>query len=283
MACNGNLLKKLLSRLKNDNIKKEYYLTDIIDMAVTDGLPVNGFMASTWEESMGINDKIELAKAERLFQEKLAKELMQNGVTIMDPARIDIRGDIKCGGDVLIDVNTVFEGNVNLGNNVKIGPNTYICDATIGDNSVIHANSHILGAEIGTNAQIGPFARLRPGTELQNNVKVGNFVEIKKSSIGTASKVNHLSYIGDSEIGDHVNIGAGTITCNYDGANKHKTQIDDGAFIGSGVELVAPVKIGKDATIGAGSTISKDVEDKKLSVERADQKMINDWKRPKKS
>jgi len=232
---------------------------------------------------MGINDKIELARAERLFQKKLAKELMQNGVTIMDPARIDIRGDIKCGSDVLIDVNTVFEGNVNLGNNVKIGPNTYICDAKIGDNSVIHANSHILGAEIGTNAQIGPFARLRPGVELQNNVKVGNFVEIKKSSIGTASKVNHLSYIGDSEIGDHVNIGAGTITCNYDGANKHKTQIDDGAFIGSGVELVAPVKIGKDATIGAGSTISKDVEDEKLSVERADQKMINDWKRPKKS
>ena len=283
MACNGNLLKKLLSRLKNDNIKKEYYLTDIIDMAVADGLSVNGFMASTWEESMGINDKIELARAERLFQKKLAKELMQKGVTIMDPARIDIRGDIKCGRDVLIDVNTVFEGKVHLGNNVKIGPNTYICDAKIGDNSVIHANSHILGAEIGTNAQIGPFARLRPGVELQNNVKVGNFVEIKKSSIGTASKVNHLSYIGDSEIGSHVNIGAGTITCNYDGANKHKTQIDDGAFIGSGVELVAPVKIGKDATIGAGSTISKDVEDEKLSVERADQKMINDWKRPKKS
>ena len=283
MACNGNLLKKLLSRLKNDNIKKEYYLTDIIDMAVTDGLPVNGFKASTWEESMGINDKIELARAERLFQKKLAKELMQNGVTIMDPARIDIRGDIKCGSDVLIDVNTVFEGKVNLGNNVKIGPNTYICDAKIGDNSVIHANSHILGAEIGTNAQIGPFARLRPGAELQNNVKVGNFVEIKKSSIGSSSKVNHLSYIGDSEIGNHVNIGAGTITCNYDGANKHKTQIDDGAFIGSGVELVAPVKIGKDATIGAGSTISRDVEDEKLSVERADQKMINDWKRPKKS
>ena len=283
MACNGNLLKKLLSRLKNDNIKKEYYLTDIIDMAVTDELPVNGFMASTWEESMGINDKIELARAERLFQKKLAKELMQKGVTIMDPARIDIRGDIKCGRDVLIDVNTVFEGKVRLGNNVKIGPNTYICDAKIGDNSVIHANSHILGAEIGANAQIGPFARLRPGVELQNNVKVGNFVEIKESSIGSTSKVNHLSYIGDSEIGSHVNIGAGTITCNYDGANKHKTQIDDGAFIGSGVELVAPVKIGKDATIGAGSTISKDVEDEELSVERADQKMINDWKRPKKS
>ena len=169
---NSKNLMQLVKLLNNNNTSKEYYLTDIIDMAVADGLPVNGFMASTWEESMGINDKIELARAERLFQKKLAKELMQKGVTIMDPARIDIRGDIKCGRDVLIDVNTVFEGKVHLGNNVKIGPNTYICDAKIGDNSVIHANSHILGAEIGANAQIGPFARLRPGVELQNNLSL---------------------------------------------------------------------------------------------------------------
>ena len=202
-----------------------------------------------------MNDKKELAQSERKLQQKLTDELMQNGVTLIDPARVEIRGSVKCGKDVVIDGNNIFEGDVILDDNVSIGPNNYINNSQIKNGSVVHANSHIDGALIGKNSTVGPYARLRPGAKLQDNVKIGNFVEIKKSTISDNSKVNHLSYIGDTEIGSFVNVGAGTITCNYDGANKHKTEIKDGAFIGSGVELVAQVVIGENATVGAGSTI----------------------------
>ena len=207
---------------------------------------------------------------------------MKAGLTLMDPSRIDIRGSLRHGQDVSVDVNVVFEGKVELGNNVKIGPNTYVSDSSIGDNTTIHANSHISGASIGSDSEIGPFARIRPGADLKNNVKIGNFVEIKKAVIDNFCKVYHLSYIGDATVGKNVNIGAGTITCNYDGANNHKTEIKDDAFIGSGVELVAPIVIGEAATVGAGSTLTKDAEDKKLTVERSSQSTIENWKRPKK-
>ena len=282
MCCRADLMKTWLNKLKNDNKKQEYYLTDIVSLAVKDEIAIHGHKSKIWEESMGINDKSELAKAERLLQKKLATQYMKAGLTLMDPSRIDIRGSLRHGQDVSVDVNVVFEGKVELGNNVKIGPNTYVSDSSIGDNTTIHANSHISGASIGSDSEIGPFARIRPGADLKNNVKIGNFVEIKKTVIDDFSKVNHLSYIGDAIVGKNVNIGAGTITCNYDGANKHKTEIKDDAFIGSGVELVAPIVIGKGATVGAGSTLTKDAEDKKLTVERSPQSTIENWKRPKK-
>jgi len=282
MYCEAKPLKKWLSRIENNNSKNEYYLTDVIDMATKEGVKVKGLKAEKWEELMGINDKKELAQAERNLQQKLTDELMQNGVTLIDPARVDIRGSLKCGKDVVIDINNIFEGDVILDDNVSIGPNNYINNSQINNGSVVHANSHIDGALIGKNSSVGPYARLRPGAKLQDNVKIGNFVEIKKSTISDNSKVNHLSYIGDTEIGSFVNVGAGTITCNYDGANKHKTEIKDGAFIGSGVELVAPVVIGENATVGAGSTISKSAPEKTLTVERAEQVTVDNWKRPKK-
>ncbi len=282
MYCEAEQLKMWLSRLENNNVKNEYYLTDVIHMATKEGITVTGLKAEKWEDLMGINDKKELAQAERNLQQRLTDELMQNGVTLIDPSRVDIRGSLKCGKDVVIDVNNIFEGDVMLGDNVSIGPNNYINNSEINNDSVVHANSHIDGALIGKNSAVGPYARLRPGTRLQDNVKIGNFVEIKKSTISDYSKVNHLSYIGDTEIGSFVNVGAGTITCNYDGANKHKTEIKDGAFIGSGVELVAPVVIGENATIGAGSTISKSTPEETLTVERSEQVTVDNWKRPKK-
>jgi bifunctional UDP-N-acetylglucosamine pyrophosphorylase/glucosamine-1-phosphate N-acetyltransferase len=231
---------------------------------------------------MGINDKKQLAEAERALQARLVDELMSAGVGFADPARVDIRGELTCGRDVFIDVNAVFEGEVSLGDGVRIESNNVIRDSTIGAGVVVHPNSHIEGAVVGEDCEIGPFARLRPGAELAPNVKVGNFVEIKKSSVGENSKVNHLTYIGDSDIGEDVNVGAGTITCNYDGANKHQTRIRDGAFIGSGVNLVAPVEVGKGATIGAGSTISKDAPADQLTLERSKQLTVRGWKRPTK-
>jgi len=282
MYCEAEQLKMWLSRLENNNVKNEYYLTDVIHMATKEGITVTGLKAEKWEDLMGINDKKELAQAERNLQQRLTDELMQNGVTLIDPSRVDIRGSLKCGKDVVIDVNNIFEGDVMLGDNVSIGPNNYINNSEINNDSVVHANSHIDGALIGKNSAVGPYARLRPGARLQDNVKIGNFVEIKKSTISDYSKVNHLSYIGDTEIGSFVNVGAGTITCNYDGANKHKTEIKDGAFIGSGVELVAPVIIGENATIGAGSTISKSTPEETLTVERSEQVTVDNWKRPKK-
>ena len=283
MYCDGELLNGWLNRLNNNNAKGEYYLTDIIGMAVQDGVKVSSSIAKNWEEVMGINDKKELATAERLLQKKLAEDLMEQGVSIMDPARLDIRGTLVCGKNVVIDINVIFEGEVILGDNISIGPNNIIKDSKICNNTTVHANCHIDNALIGQDSAIGPYARLRPGTNLSSNVKIGNFVEVKKSTVGENSKINHLSYIGDTNVGASVNIGAGTITCNYDGANKYITEIKDGAFIGSGVELVAPVIIEKNATIGAGSTITKSAPEERLTLERSKQVTNDKWQRPKKS
>jgi bifunctional UDP-N-acetylglucosamine pyrophosphorylase/glucosamine-1-phosphate N-acetyltransferase len=282
MVCPAGKLKDWLSRVSNNNSQGEYYLTDIIAFAVEDGCTVHGVKSESRVEVMGINDKKQLAEAERALQARRVEELMLQGVGFADPARIDIRGQLKCGKDVYIDVNAIFEGNVSLGDGVKIESNNLVRDSNIGNGTVVHSNCHIEGATTGGDCEIGPFSRLRPGVELADNVKVGNFVEIKKSTIATGSKVNHLSYIGDTDIGEGVNVGAGTIVCNYDGVNKHRTTIGDNAFIGSGVELVAPVDIGAGANIGAGSTISKSAPANKLTVARARQTTMSGWKRPKK-
>ncbi|MEJ2275529.1 MAG: bifunctional UDP-N-acetylglucosamine diphosphorylase/glucosamine-1-phosphate N-acetyltransferase GlmU [Woeseiaceae bacterium] len=280
LLCPAKRLKQWLERLSNDNAQSEYYLTDVIGMAVGDGVTVHGVKADSWTEVMGINDKKQLAEAERALQARLVDELMQQGVGFADPARVDIRGELSCGRDVYIDINAVFEGTVELGDGTTIESNNLIRDSKLGAGTLVHSNCHIEGATMGRGCEIGPFARLRPGVELANSVKIGNFVEVKKSTIADGSKVNHLSYIGDTEIGSRVNVGAGTITCNYDGANKYKTIIGDGAFIGSGVELVAPVKVGVGATIGAGSTITKEVGDNLLVLERAKQTAVPGWQRP---
>jgi bifunctional UDP-N-acetylglucosamine pyrophosphorylase/glucosamine-1-phosphate N-acetyltransferase len=229
---------------------------------------------------MGVNSKAELARLERRLQQQRAQALMGNGVTLLDPARFDLRGELQAGRDVVIDVNVVLEGNVVLGDSVHIGPNNFIRNTSIGDGSVVLANCVIEDAIVGRNCRIGPFARLRPGPELADGVQVGNFVELKKSRVGAGSKINHLSYVGDTIVGKNVNIGAGTITCNYDGANKHQTVIGDNAFIGSDTQLVAPVTVGEGATIGAGSTICKDAPAGALTLSRAEQKTWRGWKRP---
>jgi bifunctional UDP-N-acetylglucosamine pyrophosphorylase/glucosamine-1-phosphate N-acetyltransferase len=280
LACPADKLRSWLEDLGNDNSQGEYYLTDVIAMAVNDGVTVHGVKADSWTEVMGINDKKQLAEAERALQARLVDELMQEGVGFADPARVDIRGSLKCGKDVFIDVNAVFEGEVELGDGVKIESNNLVRDSRLGAGTLVHSNCHIEGADTGRECEIGPFARLRPGAQLANDVKVGNFVEIKKSTVADGSKVNHLTYIGDAEIGKGVNVGAGTITCNYDGVNKHKTTIGDGAFIGSGVELVAPVKVGSGATVGAGSTITRNIDDDQLVLERSRQKAVPGWKKP---
>ena len=282
LVCPGDKLRSWLDNLGNDNAQGEYYLTDVIAMAVTDGVTVHGVKADSWTEVMGINDKKQLAEAERALQARLVDELMQQGVGFADPARVDIRGKLSCGKDVFIDVNAVFEGEVELGDGVTIESNNLVRDSKLGPGTLVHSNCHIEGATTGNECEIGPFARMRPGAELADNVKIGNFVEVKKSTIADGSKVNHLTYIGDTEIGKGVNVGAGTITCNYDGVNKHKTTIGRGAFIGSGVMLVAPVKIGAGTTIGAGSTITKDVDDDQLVLERSRQKTVPGWKPPTK-
>lgn len=278
----GKRFKAWLNALTNDNAQNEYYLTDLIGMAVNDGVTVRGIMTDDAVEVMGINDKKQLAEAERALQARRVDELLAQGVGFADPARVDIRGELRCGTDVYIDVNAVFEGNVTLGDRVHIGPNNLVRDSHLGDDTVLHSNCHVEGAHTGDACEIGPYARLRPGAELANNVKVGNFVEIKKSTVADGSKVNHLTYIGDAKIGTDVNVGAGTITCNYDGANKHQTVIGDGVFVGSGVNLVAPVEVGAGATVGAGSTITKPVEADQLVLERSKQKSVPGWKRPTK-
>tara|TARA_R110002049_G_scaffold20717_32_gene76122 strand:+ start:22174 stop:23538 length:1365 start_codon:yes stop_codon:yes gene_type:complete len=280
MLCPARKLKDWLDRLGNDNAQGEYYLTDVIGMAVADGTTVHGIKADNQEEVMGINDKKQLAEAERALQKRRVEALMEQGVGFADPARVDIRGTLKCGSDVFIDVNAIFEGDVELGNGVCVEANNVIRDSRLGAGTIVHPNCHLEGATTGENCELGPFARLRPGAELANNVKAGNFVEIKKSKIADGSKVNHLTYIGDTDMGKNVNVGAGTITCNYDGANKHRTTIGDGVFVGSGVNLVAPVSIGSGATLGAGSTITKAVSENDLALERTKQTTIKDWKRP---
>ncbi|MFK8052406.1 MAG: bifunctional UDP-N-acetylglucosamine diphosphorylase/glucosamine-1-phosphate N-acetyltransferase GlmU [Woeseiaceae bacterium] len=273
-------LRRALESLKPQNAQGEYYLTDIVGLAVAESIPVYGIVGSDPDEIIGINDRVQLAEAERIFQRRVVETLMRNGVRVADPARVDIRGNVTCGNDVFLDINTVLIGDVSIGEGTVISPNCVITDTSIGANTNILPNCVIEHSSIGDECNIGPFARLRPATELHNKTKVGNFVEIKKSQIAEGSKVNHLTYVGDATVGKKVNIGAGTITCNYDGANKHQTVIGDGAFIGSGVELVAPVEIGQGATIGAGSTISKPAPDDQLTLERARQRSIEGWERP---
>ncbi|MSQ80950.1 MAG: UDP-N-acetylglucosamine diphosphorylase/glucosamine-1-phosphate N-acetyltransferase [Candidatus Methylopumilus sp.] len=282
MCAPNALLKNWLSRLNNRNNQKEYYLTDIVRLSIEDNIEVLSESADNEVSITGINSKSELATMERNYQLMTAQKLMEQGVTIMDPARIDIRGELIAGKDVTIDIGCVFEGKVVLGNNVRVSAYSYIKDSVIGDSSMIEAYSHIVESQIGEHVRIGPFARLRPGTQLKNNVHIGNFVEIKNSQVNENTNINHLSYVGDSHVGKSVNIGAGTITCNYDGTNKHQTIIEDEVFIGSNTALVAPVKIGKGATIAAGSTITKDAPPGELTVSRDKQTSIAGWKKPTK-
>ena len=273
-------LRGWVDALENNNAQGEFYLTDVIARAVSEGTRVRGVMADNIEEVLGINDRRQLAVQERCFQQRQAERCLQAGVTLPDPARFDLRGELTAGQDVFIDVNAVLEGNIVLGDRVTIGPNVVMRNATVGDDVTILANCVIEDAEIGAGSRIGPFARLRPETRLSAGTHIGNFVEIKKSDVGEGSKINHLSYIGDTSIGTDVNIGAGTITCNYDGANKHRTIIGDRVFIGSNTQLVAPVEVKEGATIGAGSTITRDVEANELALSRAPQKSHTGWKRP---
>ena len=268
--------------MQPNNSQGEFYLTDIVEKAVKDNVSIASLICESDSEVMGINDKKQLSQAERAHQSSQAEELMSSGLTIMDPKRFDCRGKINFGNDCVVDINVIFEGNNDLGNNVVISPNCIIKDSKIGDNTHILPNSIIENATIGSNTSIGPFARIRPDTSIGNHSKIGNFVEIKKSNVQNNSKISHLSYIGDSKIGNDVNIGAGVITCNYDGSNKHQTEINDGAFIGSNSQLVAPVTIGENATIGAGSTITQNAPDNKLTLSRNKQSTINKWKRPTK-
>ena len=275
-------LREWLGRLGNNNAQGEYYLTDIVAMAVQQGVPVHTVQPGQRWEVEGINNKMQLATLERVWQQNVARRLMLQGVTLADPARLDVRGDLTCGRDVEIDVGCIFEGKVTLGDSVQVGPYSIIRNATIAPGTQIAAYSHIDASEVGANCRIGPYARLRPGTRIADDAHVGNFVEIKNSEIGQGSKANHLSYIGDSSVGCRVNIGAGTITCNYDGANKFRTVIGDDAFIGSDTQLVAPVTVGKGATIGAGSTITRDTPEGELTLSRSKQISIRGWQRPKK-
>ncbi len=281
MAVQGQQLKKWLNQLGNNNAQGEYYLTDVIEMAVADGIAVITSQPESVDEVLGVNNRIQLSHLERVYQLEQANYLMEQGVTLMDPARFDLRGSLdSLGTDIIIDVNVILEGKNSIGNNVRIGANTYINNSIIADNVDILANCIIDNAIIGQGSKIGPFARLRPESVLAEQVHIGNFVEIKKTTIASASKINHLSYIGDATVGSRVNIGAGTITCNYDGVNKFRTIIEDGAFIGSDSQLIAPVTIGKNATIGAGSTITKDSPENQLTLSRAKQITITSWQRP---
>ncbi|WIO74302.1 bifunctional UDP-N-acetylglucosamine diphosphorylase/glucosamine-1-phosphate N-acetyltransferase GlmU [Porticoccaceae bacterium LTM1] len=283
MALNNADLKRWLPMIGNNNAQGEYYLTDLIEIAQKDGYIINPLQPACEQEVQGINDRVQLSELERYYQLTRAEHAMRNGVTLADPNRFDVRGSLETGTDVTIDINCVFEGTVQLGSNVVIGPNCLIQNARIGDGVEIKANTVIENSVVANNAIIGPFARLRPGTELAENTKVGNFVETKKAVVGKGSKINHLSYVGDAVLGENVNVGAGTITCNYDGVNKYKTEIEDGAFIGSNSALVAPVTVGAGATVGAGSTITCSVPANELAVGRAKQKNIQGWKKPSKN
>ena len=275
-------LSDWLERLDNDNVQGEYYLTDVIAMAVSEGMAVNTVSPAFLYEVLGVNNKKQLAELERHYQRRCADALMLSGVTLRDPSRLDIRGDVNAGRDVTIDINVVLEGRVELGDRVSVGPHCVIRNCQIGDGVTILAHSMIEDAVVGADSRIGPFARIRPGTVLSEDVHIGNFVEVKNASVGAGSKVNHLSYVGDARIGSGVNIGAGTITCNYDGANKHLTEIGDNVFVGSDTQLVAPVKVGDGATIGAGTTVTRDVPPNILTLSRPQQAFITGWRRPTK-
>jgi len=280
MSIRGDSLHRLVTSLDNKNAQGEYYLTDVVDIAVVNGNTVSAILCDDPGEVSGINNQQQLAAVEALYRARQVDMLMNQGAKVFDPTRIDIRGEIRLGRDVQIDVNCVFEGNVTLGDNVRIGANCVIRNSSIGDNSEIKPMTSIDEAVIGQGVSIGPFARIRPGTECDDEVKIGNFVETKQARIGKGSKVSHLSYIGDTDMGSAVNIGAGTITCNYDGVSKHKTIIEDGVFIGSDTQLVAPVTVERNATIAAGSTITRNAPADKLTVSRAKQVTINSWKKP---
>lgn len=282
MAMTSAQLKRWLPQLSSDNAQGEYYLTDVIAMAAAEGIKVCTAQPATAVEVEGVNNRAQMARLERAYQRQLADKLMEQGVALADPARLDIRGRLTCGHDVFIDVGCVFEGEVELGEGVRIGPYCVIKNSTIGAESVVDTHSVIERTVAAGLNQIGPFARLRPGTRLAVKAKVGNFVETKNADVGEGSKINHLSYVGDARLGRDVNVGAGTITCNYDGANKHHTEIGDNTFIGSNTALVAPITVGKGATIGAGSTIAKDVTDYALAVTRGRQLEKTDWLRPSK-
>ena len=279
LAAPARRLREWLSRLDNDNVQGEYYLTDVVSLAVEDSIDVVGVPVSSPEEVMGVNDRVQLARLERHAQARLAEELMADGATLLDPARVDVRGRVRVGRDVRIDVDVILEGEVVLGDGVCIGPYTRIRSSELGARSEVYGHSEIEDATIGEDCRIGPYARLRGGVRLDERVRVGNFVEVKSARIGSGSNASHLSYLGDAALGRDVNIGAGTITCNYDGSAKHRTVIGDRAFVGSGVELVAPVVVGEGATIGAGSTVAKDAPADALTVARARQTTVSGWRR----
>jgi len=280
LVANGKALKQWVEKLESNNAQSEFYLTDIIEKAVNDKIKINTVQPHSEVEIRGINDRAQLSEMERYYQLIQAHQLMRSGITIMDPSRFDLRGDLEIDSDCSIDINVILEGRLKIGTGVHIGANCIIKDTVIDDHVEILPNSVIENAVIGKSCRIGPFARIRPESVLNENVHVGNFVEVKKSIVGSGSKVNHLSYIGDSEIGTGTNIGAGTITCNYDGANKHKTIIGDNVFVGSDVQLVAPVSVSSGATIAAGTTITKDVAENELAMSRTPQKSVSGWKRP---
>ncbi len=280
LAAPNTALRNWLAGLKNDNAQREYYLTDIVPLALAGGTPVVTETVDQLWEIQGINSREQLAELERIHQLQVAKKLMASGVTLADPGRVDVRGELACGTDVSIDVGCVFEGRVVIGSDVTIGAHCCIKDSEIGPGTIIAPFSHLDGARVQADCHVGPYARLRPGAALADHAHVGNFVEMKNASLGEGSKANHLTYLGDASIGRDVNVGAGTITCNYDGANKHRTVIEDGAFIGSDTALVAPVTVGRGATIGAGSVISRDAPPEELTVARGRQVTIKGWKRP---
>lgn len=273
-------LKRWLSALRNDNAQGEYYLTDIVSMAVAEGMPVATAQPAHDWETLGVNSRVQQAELERVYQQAQATRLLEAGVTLADPARFDLRGQLTCGSDVAIDVGCIFEGVVELGNGVTIGPYCVLRNVKVGAGTRIEAFSHLHDAEVGEVSRVGPYARLRPGARLGNDTHVGNFVEIKNATLDTGAKANHLSYIGDATVGARVNIGAGTITCNYDGVNKHRTVIEDDAFIGSDSQLIAPIRVGRGATIAAGTTLTRDAPADTLTVSRAKQVSVPGWKRP---
>jgi len=281
LVANGSVLKTLIPQINNENSAKEFYLTDLIGIATNNGFKINT-LNSPQDETMGANSRKEQEELERVLRVMNTEELLKKGITLIDKTRVDVRGDVKAGSDCSIDVNVILEGDVEFGNNVEVGANTIICNTKIGDNTKILPFSHIDSAKIGADCSIGPYARLREGSVIEDSAKVGNFVETKKTKIGRSSKANHFTYLGDADIGDDVNIGAGTITCNYDGKDKHKTEVGDGSFIGTNSSLVAPINIGKNAYVGAGSTITKDVPDNALGVGRGKQKNKENWAKNKK-
>jgi bifunctional UDP-N-acetylglucosamine pyrophosphorylase/glucosamine-1-phosphate N-acetyltransferase len=280
MVCPTAQLRKWLHALRNDNAQGEYYLTDIVEQAAAEHVEIVSAHPDAVWETLGVNSKVQLAELERTHQRHIASQLLESGVTLLDPARLDVRGHLACGRDVVIDVNCVFEGHVAIGDGARIGANCVLRDAVIGAGAHILPFCHIDQATVGAESRIGPYARLRPGTSLGEDVHVGNFVEIKNSEIAAHSKANHLAYVGDATVGERVNIGAGTITCNYDGANKFRTIIEDDAFIGSDTQLVAPVTVGRGATLGAGTTLTKNAPPDRLTVSRARQVTIENWTRP---